>query len=276
MMVNKILTLFDMEFKRVQKIFFTIISLLILGNILAFSLGIYWTINYQGAQTKVKQGLGVLTNNMGKETLLNSAIPDIIYPISNILMILALIWCAFYCVLIWYRDFSSKSKSIYTLFMLPENKFIIFISKLLTMVVLIYMIIFTQHLCWAIEGFLINKYTNIPMINMIESINNIGKVGLFRIAVRIYPMEILMIYIIGPIVGVTALFAAVLMSKSIKKVGGIMGILYILGLGVYYLSITGVYEYSDIILKNNIIFFTVVFIISICTSYNLLKNKMYD
>ena len=160
--------------------------------------------------------------------------------------------------------------------MLPENKFIIFISKLLTMVVLIYMIIFTQHLCWAIEGFLINKYTNIPMINMIESINNIGKVGLFRIAVRIYPMEILMIYIIGPIVGVTALFAAVLMSKSIKKVGGIMGILYILGLGVYYLSITGVYEYSDIILKNNIIFFTVVFIISICTSYNLLKNKMYD
>ena len=177
-MVNKILTLFDMEFKRVQKIFFTIISLLILGNILAFSLGIYWTINYQGAQTKVKQGLGVLTNNMGKETLLNSAIPDIIYPISNILMILALIWCAFYCVLI-------------------------------------YMIIFTQHLCWAIEGFLINKYTNIPMINMIESINNIGKVGLFRIAVRIYPMEILMIYIIGPIVGVTALFVAVLMSKSI-------------------------------------------------------------
>ena len=275
-MVNKILTLFDMEFKRVQKIFFTIISLLILGNILAFVRGIYWTINYQGAQTKVKQGLGVLTNNMGKETLLNSAIPDIIYPISNTLMILALIWCAFYCVLIWYRDFSSKSKSIYTLFMLPENKFIIFISKLLTMVVLIYMIIFTQHLCWAIEGFLINKYTNIPMINMIESINNIGKVGLFRIAVRIYPMEILMIYIIGPIVGVTALFAAVLMSKSIKKVGGIMGILYILGLGVYYLSITGVYEYSDIILKNNIIFFTVVFIISICTSYNLLKNKMYD
>ena len=111
---------------------------------------------------------------------------------------------------------------------------------------------------------------------MIESINNIGKVGLFRIAVRIYPMEILMIYIIGPIVGVTALFAAVLMSRSIKKVGGIMGILYIIGLGVYYLSITGVYEYSDIILKNNIIFFTVVFIISICTSYNLLKNKMYD
>ena len=63
-MVNKILTLFDMEFKRVQKIFFTIISLLILGNILAFARGIYWTINYQGAQTKVKQGLGVLTNNL--------------------------------------------------------------------------------------------------------------------------------------------------------------------------------------------------------------------
>ena len=55
-----------------------------------------------------------------------------------------------------------------------------------------------------------------------------------------------------------------------------MGILYIIGLGACYIGITGVYEYSDIILKNNIIFFTVVFIISICTSYNLLKNKMYD
>ena len=182
-MVNKILTLFDMEFKRVQKIFFTIISLLILGNILAFSLGIYWTINYQGAQTKVKQGLGVLTNNMGKETLLNSAIPDIIYPISNILMILALIWCAFYCVLIWYRDFSSKSKSIYMLFMLPENKFIIFISKLLTMVVLIYMIIFSKaviHINVSIIKFIIKilniiiKIFAIPLkalINILQKIS---------------------------------------------------------------------------------------------------------
>lgn len=276
-MGNKISTLFDIEFRRIQKIFFAGISLLTLGNIAIFILGIYRVMEDVKAETGLIQELSVLKTNIGKKMLLELQVPNFIYALSNLLMILALIGCAFYSVLIWYRDFSSKSKSIYTLFMLPENRFIIFISKLITMLTLIYSIIFVQHLLWGIEAFVVSKYANIPIINMICSINNIHRDGIFQISVPIYPVEFLMIFIIGPIVGVSAIFAAVLMSKSIKKLGGVLGIIYIVSLAMVYLAtVIGVYEYSDAILKNNIIFFIIVFLISIYVSYISLKNKMYD
>lgn len=276
-MGNKILTLFDIEFKRIQKMFFALISLLTLGNIAIFILGIYRVLEDVRVETGVKQVISVLKTDMGKKMFLELQLPNFIYALSNLLMILALIGCAFYSVLIWQRDFSSKSKSIYTLFMLPENRFIIFISKLITMLALIYSIIFVQHLLWGIGAFIVNKYANIPIINMIYSINNIHRYGIFEISVPIYPVEYLMIFIIGPIVGVSAIFAATLISKSIKKIGGVLGIIYIVSLAMVYLAtIIGIYEYSDAILKNNIIFFIVAFLISIYVSYISLNNRMYD
>ena len=276
-MANKILTLFDIEFKRIQKTFFTIMSLLILGNISIFIYGIYRVMEDVKAEIGIKQGISVLKTDIGKNIFLQLQLPNFIYYLSNLLMILALIGCAFYSILIWYRDFSIKSKSIYTLFMLPENRFIIFISKLITMLVLIYSIIFVQHLIWGVEAFVVSKYANIPIINMIYSINNISTYAIFQISVPIYPVEFLMIFIIGPIVGVSAIFAAVLMSKSIKKIGGFLGILYIVSLTIVYLTaIIGLYEYSDNILRDNIIFFIVSFLISIYISYVSLKNRMCD
>ena len=276
-MGNKICILFDIEFKRIQKIFFAVISLLILGNIAIFAYGIYRVTEDVKAEIGVSQGISILKTDMGKHMFLELQLPNFIYALSNLLMILALIGCAFYSVLIWYRDFSSKSKSIYTLFMLPENRFIIFISKLITMLALIYSIIFVQHLLWGIGAFIVNKYANIPIINMIYSINNIHRYGIFEISVPIYPVEYLMIFIIGPIVGVSSIFAATLISKSIKKIGGVLGIIYIVSLAMVYLAtIIGIYEYSDTILKNNIIFFIVAFLISIYVSYISLNNRMYD
>lgn len=277
-MGSKILTLFDIEFRRVQKIFFAVISLITLGNVGIFILGIYRVLEDVRVETGVAQQISVLKTNIGKHMFLELQLPNFIYYLSNLLMFLALIGCAFYCVLIWQRDFSSKSKTIYTFFMLPENRFIIFISKLITMLTLIYTIIFVQYLLWGIEAFIVSKYANIPIINMINSINNINAMeGITRlILMPIYPMEFLMIFIIGPIVAVTSIFTAVLMSKSIKKVGGVIGIVSMVTLFIVYFVIIVDHKYSDCILRNNMIFYIVVFFVSIFVSYNLLKNKMYD
>lgn len=276
-MWNKILKLFDIEFKRIQKMFFAIISLLTLGNIVLFIFGIYRVLEDVKAETGVTQSISVLKTDIGKEMFLGLQLPHFIYSLSNLLMVLALIGCAFYSVLIWQRDFSSKSKSIYTLFMLPENRFIIFISKLITVLALIYSIIFVQYLLWGIEAFIVSKYADIPIMSMIYNINNIYRDGILALSLPIYPMEFLIIYIIGPIVGVTAIFAAFLMSKSIRKVGGIIGIVYIFNLSIIYLSLLIVsYRYSDEILRNNMIFYIVVTLVSICVSYILLNKRMYD
>lgn len=276
-MGNKILTLFDIEFKRIKKIFFTIISLLTLGNIAIFICGIYMVLEGVRVEFGVKQGISVLKTDVGKNMFLQNQLPDFIYNLSNILMILVLIGCAFYSILIWQRDFSSKSKSIYTLFMLPENRFIIFISKLITMLVLVYSIIFVQHLLWGLEAFIVGKYANISIINMVYSMNNTYRHGIWGLSVPMYPMEFFMIFIIGPIVGVTAMFASILISKTKKKVGGILGIVYIVSSAMIYLSIViGTYEYSDTILKNNIIFFIVSFLVSIYISYISLNESIYN
>lgn len=276
-MRNKVLTLFDIEFKRIQKIFFTAIFLLTLGNVAIFAYGIYRVMEDVKAEIGVVQGISVLKTDIGKNMFLQLQLPNFIYALSNLLMVLALIGCAFYSVLIWYRDFSSKSKTIYTLFMLPENRFIIFISKLITMLVLIYSVIFIQHLLWGIEAFIISKYANIPIIKMIYSINNINRYGVFELSIPIYPVEFFMIFVIGPIVCVSSIFAAVLMSKSIKKIGGLLGIVYIVSLAMIYIAtVIGIYEYSDIIFRNNIIFFISAFLISIYVSYISLKNRMYE
>lgn len=272
-MGNKILTLFDMEFKRIQKIFFTAISILIFGNIVVFGTCMKTLINYVNKKTGLNQGLEVLKTSLGSNQFLEEQLRGYIYPLSNMLMVLALIGCAFYAVLIWHRDFSSKSKSIYTLFMLPQNRFVIFISKLVTILVLIYSVIFIQHLLWGIEAFIVSKYSDIPIINMICSINNTH----YGISVPIYPTEFFIIFILGPIVAVTCIFAAVIMSKCVGKIGGILGTLYIIILGMVYLGvIIGVYDYSDGILRNNMIFFVVSFLISICISYISLNKNMYD
>lgn len=277
-MGSKILTLFDIEFKRVQKIFFAVISLITLGNIGIFILGIYRVLEDVRVETGVAQPISVLKTNIGKHMFLELQLPNFIYYLSNLLMFLALIGCAFYCVFIWQRDFSSKSKTIYTFFMLPENRFIIFISKLITMLTLIYSIIFVQYLLWGIEAFIVSKYANIPIINMINSINNIYSMASSTgfMLIPTYPIEFLMIFIIGPVVAVTSIFTAVLMSKSIKKVGGAIGIVFVLTLFIVYFAIIVDYKYSDYILRNNIIFYIIVFLFSISVSYNLLKNKMYD
>ena len=272
-MGNKILTLFDMEFKRIQKIFFTAISILIFGNIVIFGACMKIIINHVNKKTGLKQGLEVLKTSLGKNQFLQEQLPGYIYSLSYMIMVLLLIGCAFYAVLIWQRDFSSKSKSIYTLFMLPQNRFVIFISKLITILVLIYSVIFIQNLLWWTEVFVISKYTDIPIINMIASINNKHYV----MSVPIYPTEFFIIFILGPIVAVTCIFAAVIMSKSVGKIGSILGTLYIISLVMIYIAkVVWPYNYSDNILRNNMIFFVVTFLISIYISYISLNKKMYE
>ncbi len=74
---------------------------------------------------------------------------------------LAVILCLIYALAIWYRDFIGKSKTGYTLFMLPNNKFNIYIAKAITLVVMIYGVMITQMLSWLIDISIIKFILNI-------------------------------------------------------------------------------------------------------------------
>ena len=68
--MNKILALFEIEFKKIQKIYFAILSMLFLSNIAVFSFMIYAIVKNIEEEMKVVGGLDLLKESKGIELFL--------------------------------------------------------------------------------------------------------------------------------------------------------------------------------------------------------------
>ena len=275
-MVNKIWTLFEVEFKRIQKIYFALLTFLFLSNaglfIFLFNLNLKESESILG----YKVGMSVLKEEAAIEAFSSSDVAQTTYQLTFFLLIGALLWCLYYGLAIWYKDFSNKTKPIYTLFMLPENKFIIFISKLITILTLIYGVILVQFLCWLIMVAIMKNISGISIEHIINIINN-ARPDIYMIHVpQISRVEFIMIFILGPILAMTVLFTGIMMHKTVKKIGGLLGVIYVISIISVYLSITAIYNtYSDVLIKTHLIFYLVVFVMSMVVSYSTLTKKIY-
>lgn len=274
--MNKLLTLYDIEFKRIKKIYFSILAVLIVGNISYFIYSLYDIVKSVEGILKVRGGLSLLKTNEAYKIIQNGVSIQVIYNITYIMMIFAIIWCVYYAFAIWYKDFSNKTKAAYTLFMLPYNKFNIFIAKLITIVFFIYGVLVTQHILWLLEMIIIKGISGIHLSQMIDIVNyNIAMSFIFP-GFYIYPVEMFVFYILAPIVAVTVLFTAVMIHKSINKIGGFIAILYILCILAIYISYLAIYlSFSDQLLLTNLIYFLSVFLLSLFLSYKLINEKLY-
>lgn len=276
MMVNKIWTLFEIEFKRIQKIYFSILALLFLSNAGFFTFLINLNIKEAESILGYKVGIAVLKEKVAMELFSSGDLAQTTYQLTFFLLIGALLWCLYYGLAIWYKDFSNKTKPIYTLFMLPENKFIIFISKLITMITLTYGVIFVQFLCWLIMGIIMKYISGLSFEYFINIINSVGSRVFMIYIPQINRVEFIMIFILGPILAMTVLFTGIMIHKSVKKIGRILGAIYVISIIIVYLSITILYNtYSDVLIKTHLIFYLVVFIMSMGVSYSTLTKKIY-
>ncbi|MCC3868155.1 hypothetical protein [Terrisporobacter mayombei] len=275
-MGNKIWTLFEVEFKRIQKIYFAILALLFLSNAGLFTFLINLNIKEAESILGYKVGISELKEKIAIELFSSGYVAQTTYQLTFFLLIGALLWCLYYGLTIWYKDFSNKTKPIYTLFMLPENKFIIFISKLITMITLIYGVIFVQFLCWLIMGTMMKNISGLSFEHIINIINN-ARPDIYMIHIpQISRVEFIMIFILGPILAMTVLFTGIMMHKTVKKIGGLFGVIYVISIISVYLSITGIYNtYSDVLMKTHLIFYLVVFVMSMSVSYSTLTKKIY-
>lgn len=276
MMANKIWTLFEVEFKRIQKIYFALLTLLFFSNAGLFSF--LFNLNLKESESIIgyKVGMSVLKEEAAIEAFSSSDVAQTTYQLTFFLLIGALLWCLYYGLAIWYKDFSNKTKPIYTLFMLPENKFIIFISKLITMLTLIYGVILVQFLCWLIMVAIMKNISGISIEHIINIINN-ARPDIYMIHVpQISRVEFIMIFILGPILAMTVLFTGIMMHKTVKKIGGLLGVIYVISIISVYFSITALYNtYSDVLMKTHLIFYLVVFVMSMVVSYSTLTKKIY-
>lgn len=273
--MNKILTLYDIEFKRIKTVYFSILGLLTASNII-------WFIYILNSVTKevqgilnIRGGIGLLKSDEAYKIIKNGGTIYSIYGLSLFFMTLAIIWCLSYALLIWYKDFSSKTKVAYTLFTLPYNKFKIFLSKLITILSFIYGTLATQHIIWILELFIIKSLTGINISEIIYTINYNNSMNYLFMFISIYPLEIFMYYVFLPIIVTLVLFTGVLIHKSFYKVGGLLALFYlVISVFTYIFISANSMIFSDELLKNHIIYYIAIGALSIIISYRLLNKRM--
>lgn len=274
--MSKILTLYDIEFKRIKKVYFSILGLLIISNLTWFIYNLNSVAKEVQEILNIRWGLGLLKSEEADMIIKNGGLIYSLYSLSFFFMILGLVWCLYYTLLTWYKDFSSKTTVAYTLFTLPYNKFNIFISKLIIVLSFIYGVLATQHILWILEILIMKSLIGVDISEIIYIINYNRSINFLYMGVSIYPLEIFMYYVFSPILAVIVLFTGVLIHKSFDKIGGFLGLFYVVIVIFIYLYIsTRFMVFTDELLRNHILYYIVMGSLSLIISYNLLNKKIH-
>ena len=273
--MNNILTLYDMEFKRIYKIYFTLIGLLFASNIGATLYNIFFRVKRMIDNEGNPITMHTLKSSEGLEYI-NTYIVGDLGSMTKMAMAFAVLLCLLYSLVIWYRDYFSKSKTIATLLMLPQKRFNIYISKFLTVIMMIFGIIASQFLFWFIDLFIIKIILNVNaegFLNVFQTM--LIRQNRFWNLVFNQPIDFVMIDVLGVILAVTMLFTGVMIERSFRKVGAVLGAIYVVASIVLYIYVTTSYGiYSDILLKVHLLYYLVMFIVSTLISINLLNKRV--
>jgi hypothetical protein len=272
--MNRILSLYNIEFKRIYKLYFALIGTLFIGNLAGLAISIKDSVEKISIDNKLPMNISILKSNIGYEFVNTFTVVDI-YIYGTIALGIAVLMCLLYALIIWYRDYYSRSKTIYTLLCLPQPRFNIYLSKLITIVVMIYGTIVSQFVFWYLNLTIVKNLAGIKspiFLNIFKNMmHNVETINIVSPNI----VEFLMVDIVGVILAVVVIFTSVLIERSIKKVGVILGLLYI-ALAIFgYLYLVSL---SRLLLINllpvHIGYYVFLFIVSLILSYYLMNKKI--
>lgn len=124
--MSNILTLYNMEFKRIYKLYFALIGVLFLGNIGVSIFALYFNIKNFATQYKLPLNLEAIRNSEYVKSISLFSRNSIV-KFTLMIFVFSVLLCLIYALVIWYRDYFSKSKTICTLLTLPQKRFNIYI-----------------------------------------------------------------------------------------------------------------------------------------------------
>ncbi|WP_170075313.1 hypothetical protein [Paraclostridium dentum] len=272
--MNRILTLYNIEFKRIYKLYFLLIGTLLIANLAGVMKTLYDSVKRISLENNLPMNIDILKTNLGY-SFVNEFTKNDIYVYGSMALGVAVLFCLLYATIIWYRDYYSKSKTIYTLLSLPQPRFNIYIAKLIMVIVMIYGVIACQFLFWYIDlniikilaGISSPNFANVYS-NMMQSVNQIN-------VVSPYLLDFLMIDSFGVILAVVVIFTGVLIERSFKKVGVLLGVGYILITIIGYVFIIGLDSgILGNLLLNHIMYYILLLMVSILISYRLINKRV--
>ena len=215
--MNKILTLYNIEFKRIYKLYFVLIGILFLSNLGGVAFSIKNSVSKISMENNLAKSLDVLKSNIGISFINQFTVNDI-YIYGSVALGIAVLMCLLYALVIWYRYYYSKSKTIYTLLSLPQPRFNIYLAKLITIVVMIYGLIASQFLFWYIDLNIVKILADINSPAFINVFTNMIQKSHSVNIVSAYMIDFLMRDVIGVILAVIVIFTGVMIERSINKI----------------------------------------------------------
>lgn len=161
--MNKLINLFDFEFKRNLKHYITIIFLA------CVCLFINLTLNLKTHNEGIKEALQTKTMEEITARVGGFNFSNLIIGNTSIVIAIGFVICVLYSIFIWQKEFIFKNKSINTLMMMPQGRDIVYISKLMNMVCFIYIyiisIVITLFIAYKIlPNFMIGNIENLSFV----------------------------------------------------------------------------------------------------------------
>lgn len=272
--MNKILTLYNIEFKRIYKLYFLLIGTLLIANLAGVMKTLYDSVKRISLENNLPMNIDILKTNLGY-SFVNEFTKNDIYVYGSMALGVAILFCLLYATIIWYRDYYSKSKTIYTLLSLPQPKFNIYLAKLIMVLVMIYGVIACQFLFWYIDLNIIKIFAGISSPNFANVYSNMMQLVNQINVVSPYLLDFLMIDLFGIILAVIVIFTGVLIERSFKKVGVLLRIGYILITIIGYVFIIGLDSgILGNLLLNHIMYYILLLMVSILISYRLINKRV--
>lgn len=201
------------------------------------------------------------------------------------LFLLPIALCAgalfFYIFLIWYRDWTGKNTFIYRLLMLPTSRLNVFLAKAVSILLIVLGLVAFQLAILPLEIKLLHSLVPADFLDKWTLTKVFISHPFFSIIIPGSFIQFILHYGAGFIV-LTVLFTTILLERSYRWKGIILGILFAIGsmaISISPVIILGISEKTDYFYNSEIIMMlvgtcSIVGIISILFSRYLLNKKV--
>lgn len=187
----------------------------------------------------------------------------------------------FYLFFIWYRDWFARNTFIYRLFMLPTTRMNIFFSKATTIMLTVLGLVAYQIILLIVHSNIVKWI--VPKVYRVDLTVTevISSIEFFSVIIPTSVAEFTVAYGLGFSV-VVVMFTAILLERSFRLKGIILGIVYIFVSGFIFLlpfiiqfGILGkAYLYPGEMFIVQVVMWVIIVTISLIVSRYLLKNKV--
>lgn len=130
-----------------------------------------------------------------------------------------------YIFMIWYRDYFGKNTFIYRLFMVPTSRMTIYFAKACTILIMILSLIAYQFILLPIEITVFENSVPSELLSKVNTVDLILNNMLFSTVLPGNFIQFLLSYGVG-LVLIFAIFTVILLERSFRWKGIVLGILY--------------------------------------------------